>query len=126
MDSGGGLGSTEIDEDLRVHPPLSAAELQSFAARMELTTDELRHIVAPMEGFACIDLRKELEDWVKDHAEEKKRTEGMNLQQLNADTVARFIPEFKAELRHAKGLVAAFKREEKKKEAAKARPRAAL
>jgi hypothetical protein len=125
MDSGGGLGSTEIDEDLRVHPPLSAAELLSFAVRMELTTDELRQIVAPMEGFACIDLRKELEDWVKDHAEEKKRTDGMNLQQLNADMVARFIPEYEAEMSHAEGLFAAFKRE-KEEEAAKARPRAAL
>ncbi|CAM0911843.1 unnamed protein product [Alopecurus aequalis] len=114
-----------MDEELRVYPPLSAAELEAFAARMELTSDLLRHIVAPMEGVAGIDLRKELEDWVEDHVEEKKRTEGMDLQQLNDDTRDRFIPEVAAVLRHAQDLLAALDREEDD-EAAKARPRAAL
>ena len=61
-----------------MYPPLSAAELELFTARMELTPDILGHIVAPMEGVAGIDHRKELEDWVEDHLEEKKRTEGMD------------------------------------------------
>ncbi|CAM0911845.1 unnamed protein product [Alopecurus aequalis] len=126
MNNGGSLGSMEIDEELRVCPPLSAAELESFAARMEVTPDLLRHIVAPMEGVGGIDLRKELEEWTKEHVEEKKRTEGMDLQQLNADTDARFIPEVAAVLRHAQDLLAALDQEEEEEEAAKARPRAAL
>jgi hypothetical protein len=115
-----------MDEELRVHPPLSAAELESFAARMELTPDILGHIVAPMEGVAGIDLRTELEEWVKDHAEEKKLTEGMDLQRLNAYTRDMFIPEIAAGLRHAQDLLAALDREEEEEAAAKARPRAAL
>lgn len=40
---------------------LSDEEIRSFAARLEVDPYNLRHIIEPMEGIACVNLREELE-----------------------------------------------------------------
>ncbi|KAL6651355.1 hypothetical protein ACP70R_010280 [Stipagrostis hirtigluma subsp. patula] len=113
---------------LELYDALSAEEVQSFAARLELHPDDLRHIIAPMDGVAGINLREELERWVADHLKEKERTRGMTFEQLVADTRDTFIPSMTEVLRHAQELVAAFDKEEAEEEARKhgPKPRAAL
>lgn len=95
---------------------LSEDEIRSFASRLEVDADNLRHIIEPMDGIAGINLRQELERWVADHQREKERTKGMTLEQLVADTRATLIPSMTATLRRAQEHLAALDKEEEEKE----------
>ncbi|KAL6642094.1 hypothetical protein ACP70R_020275 [Stipagrostis hirtigluma subsp. patula] len=97
------------EEAMQVYEPLSAQEVESFAARLHLPPDTLRHIIIdPMDGVDDVDLRAELEQWVKDHHQEKERTRGMTLHELNADTATRFIPAIAAALRQVQDHLGAL------------------
>ncbi|KAL6853608.1 hypothetical protein ACP4OV_019637 [Aristida adscensionis] len=103
----------EGGEAMEVYEPLSAEEVESFAARLDLHPDNLRHIIIePMKSVDDFDLRAELEEWVKEHQEEKERTKGMTLDQLTADTMTRFVPVVAAAFRRAQEYVAALDKEE--------------
>ncbi|GJM86341.1 hypothetical protein PR202_ga02193 [Eleusine coracana subsp. coracana] len=115
-----------VDGSMEVYEVLSAEEVQSFAARLEVTPDILRHIIDSMDGVAGINLRQELEEWVSEHLEQKERIRGMTLEQLVTDTRATLIPTVTADLRRAQDLLAALDREEEEEKARKHAPRAAL